>query len=500
MRSVHSLLLLLACSALVLGGQAKTVFRRTDKISENFKQLDLPPEEIDPNVAPEPMKVQTIDAEDVISTSAQTEELDNSAAAISAAPASTNELGIDESANEIPSAESAAPAEVPAATAAAAANAANEANAADVAPAAAAAAATVATTVAPKPTKQPAKPSSEDSQNGISRYCKCSESHCDCCRKFGLPLIPSGPGCAKISYLGNDEMSVSIKYGDLTLASRRISAKKARPICVGLPGGYSKFCGRVYGLSRAKENFKACLAFELRADDEVEAALRVSCFKFGPEGLRVAEAEPLPTEVNKEEDDDDDDIFGFAGGGDDDEDEEDYDDAEEPEESDDDDADDYTEDDDAEAPGDADYGGFSLGGLLDELDDDEDEKPSKKPAASAVAAVVPAADQTRENVDQKSVELAQSKDEAGTAAAPAAAEAVAAAASAAGSEAAQSAAAVEEAVSAVTAAPAAAVEATTAKSKKSKKAKKNKKKKAAAEASEGDFAYELLNGILDFFN
>lgn len=88
--------------------------------------------------------------------------------------------------------------------------------------------------------------------------------------------------------------------------------KRAKPICVGLPGGYSKFCGRVYGLSRAKNDFKACLGFELRAEDEVEAALRVSCFKFGPEGLRVAEAEPLPVEVNKEEDDDD--IFGFGGG------------------------------------------------------------------------------------------------------------------------------------------------------------------------------------------
>lgn len=53
------------------------------------------------------------------------------------------------------------------------------------------------------------------------------------------------------------------------------------------------------------------MGFELRAEDEVEAALRVSCFKFGPDGLRVAEAEPLPVEVNKEEDDDD--IFGFGG-------------------------------------------------------------------------------------------------------------------------------------------------------------------------------------------
>lgn len=33
---------------------------------------------------------------------------------------------------------------------------------------------------------------------------------------------------------------------------------------------------------------------ELRADEEVEAALRVSCFSFGPRGLKVMEAEPIP--------------------------------------------------------------------------------------------------------------------------------------------------------------------------------------------------------------
>lgn len=71
---------------------------------------------------------------------------------------------------------------------------------------------------------------------------------------------------------------------------------------------------------------------ELRADDVVEASMRVSCFKFGPEGLRVAEAEPYPTSTRKppateseddedEDDDDDDDeeesegdgLFGLGG-------------------------------------------------------------------------------------------------------------------------------------------------------------------------------------------
>lgn len=284
------LMLLLVASAAIVQLEAKTVFRRTDKISENFKQLDLPPEEIDPNVAPpesEPPKVEDV-ADEVVS---------------SAAPL------IDESANEIASGDvesSNAAAAVPeVATAAAAA----PAPAVEAAPEAAAA----VTTVTAKPPKKPvttAKP-----ENPISKFCKCSESQCDCCRKFGLPLLPS-QGCAKIAYLGNDEMSVSLKYGDITLASRRISSKRARPICVGLPGGYSQFCGRVYGLSRSKESkdFKACLAFELRSDEEVEASLRVSCFKFGPEGLRVAEAEPLPAKpATDEDDDDDDDIFGFAG-------------------------------------------------------------------------------------------------------------------------------------------------------------------------------------------
>lgn len=167
--------------------------------------------------------------------------------------------------------------------------------------------------LAPAPVSE--EPVNTDDQNPINKYCKCSEDHCDCCRNFALPIIPvRGPGCARISYLGNEKMSVQIKYGDIVLASRTVSGKNAKPICVGLPGGYSKFCGRVYGLSKTKDDFKACLGLELRAEDEVEAALRVSCFKFGPGGLKVAEAEPLPAPPKDEDDDDDDDdIFGFGG-------------------------------------------------------------------------------------------------------------------------------------------------------------------------------------------
>ncbi|XP_052857815.1 uncharacterized protein LOC128265673 [Drosophila gunungcola] len=474
------LMVLLVASACIAHLEAKTVFRRTDKISENFKQLDLPPEEIDPNVAPpesEPPKVDADADADVVEQAVVT-------------PASL----VDESANEIASGD--VDVETPNAVAAEVA-----------APEAAAPA--VATTLAAKPKPKPtAAPTTAKPENPISKFCKCTETHCDCCRKFGLPLLPSGPGCAKIAYLGNDEMSVSLKYGDITLASRRISSKRARPICVGLPGGYSKFCGKVYGLSRSKDakDFKACLAFELRADDEVEASLRVSCFKFGPEGLRVAEAEPLPVKPSSDDDDDDDDdLFGFAAGGDDDEDDEDdYDsdnDADaDADTDDDDDAEDYADDDEAEAPEDADYGGFSLAGLLDELDDDDEEKPAKKPAAVAAVAAV---DQTREHVTPEGQgtttstsvnDQVQSKDDSG---AVATGETAAAVAPVEGGEV-----VVTPTPDTTATATATDDDSTTPKSKKSKKTKKNKKKKSSAvEATdETGFAYELLNGILDFFN
>lgn len=70
-----------------------------------------------------------------------------------------------------------------------------------------------------------------------------------------------------------------------------------------LPGGFTNFCGRIYGISKKNEDFKACLGLELRADEEVEAALRVSCFSFGPKGLKVMEAEPIPVAAPVEEED-----------------------------------------------------------------------------------------------------------------------------------------------------------------------------------------------------
>lgn len=158
-------------------------------------------------------------------------------------------------------------------------------------------------------------PVNENDPNPINKYCSCSSATCKCCREFGIPLIPiRGPGCATIRYLDNDRMTISIKYGDFVLASRQIDGRKATPICLPLPGGYNRFCGRVYGVTRKDDNFRACLGLELRADDDVEASLRVSCFEFGPRGLATVEADPLPPiedSSEEEDEDDDEDILGI---------------------------------------------------------------------------------------------------------------------------------------------------------------------------------------------
>lgn len=168
-------------------------------------------------------------------------------------------------------------------------------------------------------------PTNEDDANPINRYCKCTSFECDCCREFSLPLVPiRGPGCANIRYLDGDRMSVGIKFGNRVLANRIISGmefsplrdfsatltfrfseigRKETPMCMPLPGGFTNFCGRIYGISKKNEDFKACLGLELRADEEVEAALRVSCFAFGPKGLKVMEAEPIPVAPVKQEED-----------------------------------------------------------------------------------------------------------------------------------------------------------------------------------------------------
>lgn len=91
-----------------------------------------------------------------------------------------------------------------------------------------------------------------------------------------------------------------------------------------LPGGISKFCGRVYNIARTGEDFRACLGLELQSKSTVEAAVRVSCFKFGSKGVTSEPADPLPLipdeKGEEEEDDDDDDDYGLGADDDDDDD------------------------------------------------------------------------------------------------------------------------------------------------------------------------------------
>ncbi|XP_052868006.1 uncharacterized protein LOC128273972 [Anopheles cruzii] len=166
--------------------------------------------------------------------------------------------------------------------------------------------------VVPQETVSEATVVNTDDSSVINRYCRCTAYECNCCRDIDVPLFPiKGPGCAVVQYLDGDRMSVGVKFADRMIVNRVISARRATPVCLPLPGGYNRFCGRIYGISRkANEGFKACLGLELRADDEIEAVLRVSCFKFGPRGLSVMEAEPLPPvddiDVADEEEDEDD--------------------------------------------------------------------------------------------------------------------------------------------------------------------------------------------------
>ncbi|CAK1544583.1 unnamed protein product [Leptosia nina] len=205
--------------------------------------------------------------------------------------------------------------------------------------------------------------------NSLNRYCRCSESLCNCCRDFAVPVVNlNGPGCASLRYLEGDKMSISLSFGKKVITNRTVASRKPSPVCMPLPGGVSKFCGRVYNIAKTGEEFRACLGLELQAKSTVEAAVRVSCFKFGPRGVTSEPADPLPLvpqdETEKEDDDDDeDDDFGLAA------------------DDDDDDADDDDDDDDDEDDGggidavndvdtDADYTGFSilgedlLGGLF----------------------------------------------------------------------------------------------------------------------------------------
>ncbi|KYN34688.1 Replicase polyprotein 1ab [Trachymyrmex septentrionalis] len=162
--------------------------------------------------------------------------------------------------------------------------------------------------------------------DSVNRYCTCNENICNCCRDFHIPLVQlKGPGCASLQYLQGDNLAVQLSFGDNILTSTIVNGKNPKPVCVPLPGGFTKFCGRIYSIQRdAKNHFKACLGLELQSPTELEATLRVSCFRFGPDGLKLRPAEPLPTVETDaaSEEDDDDDFFGL-GSDDDDEDEDD---------------------------------------------------------------------------------------------------------------------------------------------------------------------------------
>ncbi|XP_065202640.1 dentin sialophosphoprotein-like [Planococcus citri] len=214
----------------------------------------------------------------------------------------------------------------------------------------------------------------KERQNTPNRHCSCSNLTCNCCRDFSLPVVPvKGPGCATLKYVQGDSMLVTMSFGDRVLRNVTISGKKPRPICMGLPGGISKFCGRIYGISRDGDQIRACLGLELRALDDVEAALRVSCFKFGPKGINVEPGKPVPSDEDDEDDDDDDD-FDLPGDDDDDDDDDD---------DEDDDVfgledDDENESENTVESGETDYTGFSA--LSDDFLDSffESDSPNKK--------------------------------------------------------------------------------------------------------------------------
>ncbi|KAG7206799.1 hypothetical protein KM043_000709 [Ampulex compressa] len=225
--------------------------------------------------------------------------------------------------------------------------------------------------------------------DNVNKFCTCNENICNCCREFHIPLVQlNGPGCASLQYLQEDNLAVQLSFGDNILTSTIVQGKSPKPVCVPLPGGFSRFCGRIYSIQRdTKNHFKACLGLELQSASELEASLRVSCFRFGPDGLQLRPAEPLPiVEAETSSDDsDDDDLFGLGS----DEDDEDDEDSEE--------NDGYTplanaapgssnaeetEEDEDEDDDDEDVLGF--GALLD-IFTGEDETTTKKPKVTTAA-------------------------------------------------------------------------------------------------------------------
>ncbi|XP_017790532.1 PREDICTED: FK506-binding protein 3-like [Habropoda laboriosa] len=216
--------------------------------------------------------------------------------------------------------------------------------------------------------------------DNVNRYCTCNENICNCCRDFHIPLVQlQGPGCASLQYLQGDNLAVQLSFGDNILTSTIVNGKSPKPVCVPLPGGFTKFCGRIYSIKRdAKNHFKACLGLELQSDTELEASLRVSCFRFGPDGLKLRPAEPLPViEAEVPDEDDDDDFFGL--GSDDDDEEDDDSDEDTPEANS---VQNSSTEEDEDEDEDEDVLGF--GALLDIITG-EDEPTTKKPKVTTAA-------------------------------------------------------------------------------------------------------------------
>ncbi|CAG5100946.1 Protein of unknown function [Cotesia congregata] len=101
----------------------------------------------------------------------------------------------------------------------------------------------------------------------LNNYCKCDNDVCQCCRDFHIPVVAlKGPGCASIRYFEKDNLEFQLSFGDNLLSSTVVNGKKSRTICVPMPGGFSKFCGRIYSIQRTSDsNFKACLGLELQS-------------------------------------------------------------------------------------------------------------------------------------------------------------------------------------------------------------------------------------------
>lgn len=217
MKAVIVLLLYVGC-ILPSDINSLTTFHRGNKLTQSFKKVKLSSIEVDPNIEVSPTfkKIKLSSSEsDSNPVSFKKVKLSSKEIDPSVAPAISSQQEIEESENGgqelIASSDATSNNEIQEIA---------EESVSEASPAVSDVSTAGGTVDEPSPVKN------ENDQNAINKFCKCTDSHCDCCRNFALPLIPvRGPGCAKITYLGNEKMSVSIKYGDIVLATRTISGK-----------------------------------------------------------------------------------------------------------------------------------------------------------------------------------------------------------------------------------------------------------------------------------